>query len=349
MDCAFDESVFFAITAGLWLLTSLLFFAKAVLPRGTAATGAARWCLLSMAMSSLCMSADALVYLLTRPHGGNFVTHGGNFVNQVFTALGTIFMGFGMRWFAWLWCKIVGALDSQASVRGHNHFLCTRLVRIVWWSYTILAFLNVPVALVLAVCGTSAGPSYHDGVTVWFSWVLFSACFAFSLTAVLMWIVAVKYLPEDANVGSLVIVTKINLVEQLIYNLTLVFAGGLYMSPAYNKYGMVQAAVFALLFVAAWLMHIQMLIFFAVTQPDDPMYSQKQLKSLLLLISGELEVVAEATAGAVAVARGSPKAKKTTTPTPSKIGSPVPESAQQRPNSELQVDFAKMCGDLEQC
>ena len=52
MDCAFDESVFFAITAGLWLLTSLLFFAKAVLPRGTAATGAARWCLLSMAMSS---------------------------------------------------------------------------------------------------------------------------------------------------------------------------------------------------------------------------------------------------------------------------------------------------------
>jgi len=247
------------------------------------------------------------VYLLTGPHGGKSP----RFINQVFAAMGTIFIGFSMRWF------------------------------MMWWSYNVLAFLNVPVALVLAVSGTSVGPSYTSGVKVWFIWVLFSACFVLSLAAVLMWIVAEKYLPDDAKVESLVLVTRINLVEQLIYDATLALAGALCMSPAYNKYGMVQACVFALLFGAAWLMHVQMLVFFAVTESDDPMHSQRQLRSLLLLMSGEVGVVVEAATDAVVEACGSPNAKKKTTPEPSKVGSPVLESAQS-PGECLR-------GDLEQC
>jgi hypothetical protein len=320
MDCAFDEFAFFAITASLWLLMSVLCFTKASLPRGSAPSGAARWCLLSTAASSLCLSADAVAYLLTGPHGGKPP----RFVNQVFMAVGTFFLGFGMRWFAWLWCTISDALDSQSSINSDGHLLGARLVRIVWWCYNLSAFVNVPFALVIAVSGTPVVPSYTGGVKVWYSWVLLSTCLVLTIAAVLMWICVTKCLPKAPNVGSLITVTKINLVEQLIYIVALAAAGALCMSPAYNEYGMVQAAVFTLMFIPAWIMHIQMLIFFGITQSDDAFYSQKRLQCLLLLAAPELRDVVDAVA-AVADSDATVAAPK-----PAKIGSPMPESAQQQ-------------------
>jgi hypothetical protein len=316
MDCAFDEWTFFTITAGLWLLTTLFLLAKAFLPLGDGSTptGAGRWCLLSTAASSLCMSADAVSTLLAGPRGNKPALLTNCFL---LPAVGTVFLGFGMRWFAWLWCTVSGALEIKA------HPLAARLVCTVWWIYNFVAFLNVPVALVMAVSGTAFGPSFPDGVKVWMAWALLSTCLAFTIAAVLMWIVTTRCQSNETAARSLTVVTKINVAEQFIYNLTLVLAGALYITPAYNEYGMVQAAVFTLMVVPVWLMHIQMLIFFASTQSDDPLFSQKQLRSLLLLTSSELGFVAESTLAAVGV-----DGKNAAIPKPNKIGSPVPESAQ---------------------
>ena len=172
LDCTFDERSFYVITAGLWLFTALPLVAKAFLPCGKAPTGKAKWCLLATAASSVFLSIDASLVLLTGQR------------KHIFLAIGTIFLGFGLRWFGWLWWKVAGALGNDAT---HSLKPMRDLVKV---SYDSVAFLNVPVALVFAVSGTEVGLrfglTWGDGHTLWFLWCLLSACVVFTLNSILM-------------------------------------------------------------------------------------------------------------------------------------------------------------------
>merc|ERR1719326_2862318 len=101
--------------------------------------------------------------------------------------------------------------------------------------------MNVPVALMFAFSGTefglSVGLTETHGVKVWMAWCFVSACLTFTFSSVVMLIVVQCCSNWGTKAGSMGLVTKINLAEQLFYDLCLGMAGLLYLQPFYNKYG----------------------------------------------------------------------------------------------------------------
>jgi hypothetical protein len=232
------------------------------------------------------MSIDAAFYVLTGPHGRNRGSIGRTFV---FMAIGTVFLGFGLRWFGWQWCTIVGALERQKTSsdptlkpNSARFRIACRTIKVL---YDLVAVLNLPVALVIAICTTEVGATFgldHDKAKkMWIVWIFLSACVAFTINSVVMTIVVQRYMDCEINGGGIGLVTKLNLAEQLIYNLCLGLAGLLYALPAYNAHGAVQGLVYSLLALVAWMMHAQVFAFYCVTKPDDPLYSEKALHGLL--------------------------------------------------------------------
>jgi hypothetical protein len=335
-DCGFDERNFYIITSALWLVTSLVVASKAFLPFGKAPTGTAKSCLLATAASSTFMSLDAMLYVLAGPHSRHEKTSSvivDLCRKHVCNAIGTILLAFALRWFGWLWCTISGALE-------HNETSSTQMRRIIIKViYDFVALVNVPFAICLVgssevaeILGIDFLSRYHIAKKLWMGWCVVAVGCGFTLNSSLMWIHVRNSLSKEAMVGNFTKITKINLVEQLIFDLCLGVAGLLYLQPIYKQHGAVQASCYSLLALTAWMMHVQVLIFFVVATPDDPLYSKERLDDLLLLSSGAM--AEDKTMEPQPKASSTHKAKRYPNATdslkPSVIGSPDLESARAR-------------------
>jgi hypothetical protein len=178
---------------------------------------------------------------------------------------------------------------------------------------------------------------YHMVKKVWMGWCVVAVGCGFTLNSSLMWVHVRKSLSKEALVGNFTKITKINLVEQLIFDLCLGVAGLLYLQPIYKEHGAVQATCYSLLALTAWMMHVQVLLFFVMATPDDPLYSKERLEDLLLLSSGA--VADDKTMDPQPKASSTQKVNlypnATDSLKPSVIGSPDLESARPREDIDL--------------
>lgn len=263
----------------IWLVTACAFLIKALLSFRNTATpsGLSRRCLLLAATSAACCGFDGLVALVfddpTNPDGEGYGYGTGN-------TIGSIFLMFSLCLFAHLWADVAEAL---AGIQGTKDGMGSPAMsfRALRRGYDIIAVVNVPFAVAKAVAIYEGGDYFDRTNTAYLLWCLFSACLGLSGLSLLMWFIMAKYLEQTPRTRNLRRVTCINVGEQGLYDICLLITGLLYMLPQYNQYGTVQGATYTLMFVLLWLMHAQVLLFFVVCDPEDPLYSQKDFDALL--------------------------------------------------------------------
>jgi len=287
LDCNFSEDLFLELTGVVMLITAGTFIWKAC-RRSTAGHlpgSAARRCLLLGAASSVCYALDGLsAAVLPDPIAAPTYPY------RVGTAmtLATILPVFMLRTFVRLWVTVTRSLIelSKASAAsgecsggaGGRHGLALRCIAC---AYDFWAFVHVPAAAVMTCSRYSWGPSFDIVILCWIGWSILTAVCLNSVLAVLMWHVVRQALGSFQRAASLRRVTLVNLLEQVLYNLIFTTTIALYMPDAYHSYGAVQAGVYVGVFLLAWLVHAQVLLFFTVCDPNDPLYSDQGLQALV--------------------------------------------------------------------
>eukprot|EP00928_Gymnodinium_smaydae_P062104 TRINITY_DN46037_c0_g1_i1.p1 TRINITY_DN46037_c0_g1~~TRINITY_DN46037_c0_g1_i1.p1 ORF type:complete len:349 (-),score=52.61 TRINITY_DN46037_c0_g1_i1:414-1460(-) len=279
MDCAFDESSFWMAASYIWGLTTLVCVVKAYQCCRSPPRGLTRWCLLLTAASAACYCVDSVLHLRygeplmhkLQPREGHW------YRDHPLVFVGSIFLGFALQLFAWLWCDVAGALsslkaDDGSSSTGRCMLLCIR------WGYVAAALLNVPIAALMIWAEGDDSIGF-----AWGMWCFASACVAASVFAVQMWWFVRKHIRGVRGSEGLWMITVANLLEQTIYNVCLVTAGALYYPELYNESGRIQSVVMSLLLTLFWIMHAQMLLFVIIVKPCDPMYSSKALEDIMAL------------------------------------------------------------------
>lgn len=285
-DCSFNAALYFAVTAAVWLLTALplLAWATPCLRRQWTASKAARVSLLLVAISALSCFADGLFASTTAGYG-----------NQTLWTIGSIFLVFGICKFSTTWCDVASALsDLHARDQGWG-----RLVTRVRLTYRWMALLHVPFALMFAV------HDYRDFVSeetfetiliVWGGWLVFGTLFVLTGLACVQCYIARVCLAGVDGARSLQETALVNVIQQLFFDLLIVIYGALYASDRKTE-GSNIAAYHALGFISFWVMHVQVVVFFAILGNADPMYSQSEFDQLLSKADGSTADIPASTVG----------------------------------------------------
>lgn len=286
VDCAFNAAQYFAVTAAIWILTALplLAWATPCLRRQWSASRAARVSLLFVAASSLCCSVD-----------GALAATAVNYGNQTLWCIGSIFLVFGICTFSTRWCDVALALGGlHARDQGWGH-----LVTRVRLTYKCMAVLHVPFALMFSV------HDYRDVVSeeafetiaiVWGVWLVFGTLVVLSGLACVQCYIARVCLASVDGARSLQETALVNVIQQLFFDLLMVIYAALYASDSESESSNI-AAYHALGFIAFWVMHVQVVVFFAILGNTDPMYSQSEFDQLLSKADGSTDDIPASTVG----------------------------------------------------
>mmetsp|Transcript_44904 Transcript_44904/g.81962 ORF Transcript_44904/g.81962 Transcript_44904/m.81962 type:complete len:426 (-) Transcript_44904:53-1330(-) len=303
LDCRFNEWNFHVASCVVWAVSAVALFALAVCGCSrcrAAPTGIARWCLLLTSLSALFASADA--FLVVKVNSKNAWNPEGRWKYDPgpVSCLGSLFLMIGLWMFAGLWCRIVMALTRKYTACGKKKTPATerleRHLQIIQRGYKWVAVIHTFTSTWMFVASIWVRSAFDISMLVYMAWCFTSICVVFTGLAVLM--LHVTQVPlkdfsdgstQDLNMdgfmpstpkapvpelGSLRLVTRINLVEQVMYNVVLLVTGLLYLTDYYNQKGEVQAVVKAMFQFLMWVGHLQVLFFFIVCDPKtDPLYS----------------------------------------------------------------------------
>lgn len=283
-DCSWNERHFYYVVAAFWSLTALIILARVCPLCHNAPRGYARSCLILTAISATFNVADAILYLdLGQPRNSK-----AGYRHQPLVFAGSIFMVFALTLAARAWCDVAGALQrfipQYKNSEDPRHICMQRVLGVVRTAYTLLLFFHIPVAVVRAMAGQRYELVGLDAsILAWTVWCFLSACCGLTFLAILMWWVATKWLRHAPDSKGLKQMTWVNLTEQVMYNICLGIVAMLYFSDAYSDYGIVQATYYVLYTALYWMMHAQVLVFFMVVKPNDPLYNEVEFTNLMSL------------------------------------------------------------------
>lgn len=275
-DCAFDEATFTIVFAVLWILTALplLAWAMPCLRKQWSASRLARASLLLAAASAVCSCADQILHLKAGRLAGIEQTYG----NMTLWGVGSIFLVFAICVFSCVWCDVASALAKLHAPERQS----ARIISIVRFTYKLMAALHVPFAALLSMHDYEfMRASFQEGwYMVWGAWLLFGTCVVLSGLAAAQYYIARFHLGDLDGARSLQEIALINLVEQVFFDIFFVVYVTLYQSDN-SESGSNIAAYHSVGFLTYWAMHVQVVLFFAILGPTDPLYSQGDLDSLM--------------------------------------------------------------------
>jgi hypothetical protein len=203
--------------------------------------------------------------------------------NMTLWGVGSIFLVFAICAFSCVWCDVAAAL---AKLHGPEH-QSSRMISAMRLTYKMMAALHVPFGVFLAVHDYYfLRQTFRDGLyMILGAWLLFGTCVVLSGLAAAQYYIARFHLKNVDGARSLQETALINLVEQVFFDTFIVVYVALYQSDN-TVSGSNIAAYHSVGFLMYWAMHIQVVLFFAVLGPTDPLYSQGDLDSLLLKATG---------------------------------------------------------------
>jgi hypothetical protein len=285
-DCSFNAAQYFAVTAIIWILTALplLAWATPCLRRQWFASKAARVSLLLVAASALCCFVDGMLASTTANYG-----------NQTLWTIGSIFLVFGICTFSTTWCDVASAL-SNLHARDQGWGLLVTRVRL---TYKWMALLHVPFAVMFSVHDYRdlvSENTFETIVIVWGGWLLFGTLFALSGLACVQCYIARVCLASVDGARSLQETALVNVIQQVFFDLLIVIYAALYASDSKSEDSNI-TAYHALGFIAFWVMHVQVVVFFAILGNTDPMYSQSEFDQLLSKADGPTDDIPASTVG----------------------------------------------------
>jgi len=317
MDCAFNVRTFYITLAVIWSLTIVAFLSKLLC--GKVPTGTARSCLILTMTSAAFSLIEAILFLTKVPFYENMEKDTTD-ANHALSYTGTIFLSVALALWASLWCDVAGALAGPRSAQDTSIKQAVSQLSMVRRGYMVVAVLHVPICILRTFTEFKIGLQFWESTLIWTAWLFISACCVFTVFAVQMWLFVAKHLnnvKDTEKVQGLRLVTMVNLVEQMVYNLFLAAVGVLYFPEHSNSFGNIQLAYFTLLFGLYWMLHAQVLFFFLVVKPNDPFHSKPDLE-MLMLLSHDEEESASKDAEKNSVVIGSP------TSDPAEVTNPMP-------------------------
>jgi hypothetical protein len=209
--------------------------------------------------------------------------------------IGSIFLVFGFSTFSTTWCDVASAL-SDLHARDQGWGLLVTRARL---TYKWMALLNVPFALMFAVHDypdVVSQKAFETIVLVWGGWLVFGTLFVLSGLACVQCYIARVCLAGVDGARSLQETALVNVIQQLFFDLLIVIYAALYASDSKSE-GSNIAAYHALGFIAFWVMHVQVVVFFAILGNTDPMYSQSEFDQLLSKADGPTDDIPASTVG----------------------------------------------------
>jgi len=240
--------------------------------------------LLLVAASALCCFVDGVLASTTVGYG-----------NQTLWTVGSILLVFGICSFSTTWCDVASALGGlHAGDQGW-----VRLIVRARLTYKWMALLHVPFALMFAVHDYRdfvSHKTFETIVVVWGGWLVFGTLFALSGLACIQCYIARVCLASVDGARSLQETALVNVIQQLFFDLLIVIYAALYASDSKTNDSNI-AAYHALGFIAFWVMHVQVVVFFAILGNTDPMYSQSEFDQLLSKADGSTDGIPASTVG----------------------------------------------------
>lgn len=282
VNCDFDVSQYFTITAVIWILTALplLAWATPCLRRQWSASRAARASLLFAAASTILCFVDGLLASVEAGYG-----------KQTLSTLGSILLVFAIRAFSTAWCDVASA-TCVVHARDESW---GRLITRVRLTYKWMPLVHVPFALMFSIHDYCYVLPPHLAASVnWTMMLMYGVWLAFGTLVVLsglafvQWYIARACFDHVDGARGLQHTALINMVQQLFFDLIIAVYIVLYASDTTNE-GDHIAAYHYLAFIAFWGMHLQVVLLFAVLGNTDPLYSQDEFASLLKAAAGSTD------------------------------------------------------------
>lgn len=256
-----------------------------------------------MCISQLCDIVEHVLVLTELREGGHDW-----YENNTVDGLGDIFLMYSLYLFAQLWCENVELLieksDSPAAATLKSDL---RHVRIWYRNITVA---TVPLAFLFSNAGLLK--HYDQLMVLYVCWGVFTGLLVLTPVALLMYKI-VDSLRDNVNPSQkslfeqLFLMAKINLAEQLVWNLLIIVALGSFMMFFHG--GNKSAALIGLASISislAWIvMHMQIvLFFFTVTKAThdgnpSPVFEEEVLLQYSLLeadtiVTGDEQGIVEA-------------------------------------------------------
>jgi len=313
LDCGFNEYPFYEWSSIVWLISAFFFVSYAFCScsrKRAAPTGMGRVCLLLIGVSSIFCSIDPFLVLKLNDYSsfnpeGLWIYDPGPV-----SCIGSIFLMAALWLFARLWCSVVTALEKKYAKQDNSNgtsAIAGKLATVLCsykWVAILHCFLSIGLfsVAVWEQTGGITAAVFDIAMLLYMIWCFISICCIFTgLAALMMYVTNVSLRdfaegsrPVDMNglvpskaespapeLGSLRVVTRINLAEQVLYNVMLLVLGVLYLSEEYNKRGMVQCAVKVIYQLLIWVAHVQIIVFFIACDPMDPLYSKQVFVALM--------------------------------------------------------------------
>ena len=259
-------------------------------------------CLLCASISQACDIVEHLLVLTELREGGHDW-----YENNTVDGLGDIFLMYSLYLFAQLWCENVHLLIDKSSTPMAESL--GRDLHVVKTLYRNITIATVPLALLFSNAGLLK--HYDQLMVLYVCWGVFTGLLVLTPVALLMYRI-VDSLRDDVSqqqkrlYSELCLMAKINLVEQLVWNMLIIIALGSFMMFFHG--GNKSAAMIGLASISisvAWMvMHMQIVLFFitvAKASKDhvhSPLFEEEVLLQYSLL---EADTIVSPTEGDIVV------------------------------------------------